>query len=340
MKQKVVVDKNIPFISEVLNDYFDVVALPSCEINREVVKDAVALLIRTRTLCNEALLEGSSVEFIGTATIGYDHIDLKWCESRGIAVKTAVGCNAGGVVNYVLRCLMHFGCEPSETTVGVVGVGNVGSLLNERLKYWGFNTLLCDPIRQVKEGASEFVGYDEVLANSDVVTFHTPLTLEGEYKTFELLDKESLEKCKQGVSVLNSSRGEVVCEKDLLDAIKENKVSHCALDVWCDEPNINKELLALVDIATPHIAGYSVQGKANGSAIVVNELFRHFNCEKNENWYPENILKREYLKTSWEEFKLRLISEYEIISESELLKTGEVDFEKFRNDYNFRNEIL
>ncbi|MFI3268015.1 MAG: 4-phosphoerythronate dehydrogenase [Rikenellaceae bacterium] len=340
MKPKIVIDKNIPFILEALEGKFNVISLPANQINKNAVKDATAMLIRTRTLCNKELLEGSTVKFIGTATIGYDHIDLDWCKNNEITVKTAAGCNAGGVVNYVLRCLIEFECVPAETTIGIIGVGNVGSLLNERLTHWGFKTLLCDPIRAINEPLNEFLSYEDVLKNSDVVTFHTPLTYEGEHKTFELLNKKSLEKCKNGVKIINSSRGEIVNDSDLVNALKKGKVSSCAIDVWNNEPNINLELLGLADITTPHIAGYSVQGKANGSAIVVNELFRHQNHNNINNWYPKNITKRTYLDTTWEQLKITLTSDYKILDETNSLKNNASNFEKFRNEYNFRNEIL
>lgn len=340
MKPIIVCDKNIPFISEVLSEFFTVEALPASKIDEKVVRNADAMLIRTRTKCDEALLGESKVRFIGTATIGYDHIDLEWCKNSGIMVKTAAGCNAGGVVNYVLRSLIEFECEPSETTVGIVGVGNVGGLLDERLRFWGFKTLLCDPVRAEKEGMDGFVDYAELLKRSDVVTFHTPLTLEGKYQTLGLLNAESLDLCKNGVKIINSSRGEVVNEADLLSGMRSGKVSRAAIDVWCNEPNINSDLLALSVITTPHIAGYSIQGKANGSAMVVNELGEYFDIDKLKYWYPENVGKRVYESGQWGVFAEKLKNHYKIVEESNLLKNRVSDFEKFRNEYDFRCEIL
>lgn len=340
MAIKVVIDKNIPFVYDALKEDFDVVASPACEITSETLSDARALLVRTRTRCNSALLSKSLVEFVATATIGYDHLDLEWCRESGVEVKIASGCNAGGVVNYVLRCLIEFGCEPSKTTVGVIGVGNVGTLLDERLRYFGFKTLLCDPIREQEEGSDGFVYYDELLKNSDVITIHTPLIKSGKYKTLNMVDTDFLYRCKDKVVFLNTSRGEVVDDSALISALKSGKVLSAALDVWSCEPNINCELLKLVDISTPHIAGYSIQGKANGSSVVVRGLANHFNVEKLRNWYPPEVSQRVCFDGSWREFKEVLRVEYDIIRESNSLKSNLSDFERFRNEYSFRNELL
>lgn len=339
MKPKIIIDKNIPFAKEVLDTYFEVEAIAGVDITSANLENASALCVRTRTKCDKVLLEGSSVKFIGTATIGFNHIDMEWCEEMGVSVKTAAGCNAGGVVSYVLRCLIEFE-HTSSSVVGIIGVGNIGKLLDQRLRYFGFKTLLCDPFRAIEEGSSGFSSLEEVLKNSDVITVHTPLISEGENKTLALVDKEFFALCKDGVTFINSSRGEVLVDSDLVKALKQGKVARAAIDVWNNEPSIDINLLNVVDIATPHIAGYSIQGKANGTSMIVNAIGGFFNIQELKFWYPEGVEKRELFDGTWDEMKKVLIREYDIIKESRVFKDNIGEFENFRNEYSFRNEIL
>jgi len=266
---KLVADINIPYLKGVFNPYFEnVVLLPAKEITKEIVKDADALLVRTRTLCNIDLLEGSGVKFIGSATIGFDHIDTDYCNSRGIEWVNAAGCNSGADQQWVAAALLQIseskGINLEGKVLGIVGVGNVGSKVVEIGLALGMNVLCCDPPRKRDEHLADFVDIKTIAQCADFITLHVPLTSTGIDATYHIIDKELIEQFRDGAVLINSSRGEVVETQSLNEAITHKKIGAAALDVWENEPNISTELLTLVDIATPHIAGYSIEGKVNG----------------------------------------------------------------------------
>jgi len=289
---KIVIDDKIPFINGVLEPYAEVVYLPGANITRHDITNADALIIRTRTKCNEDLLKDTSVKFIATATIGYDHIDTGWCEASGITWTNAPGCNSGSVHQYIASVLAtlstHFGFRFEDKTLGIVGVGNVGTKVAQLGELLGMKVLLNDPPRAEKEGPAQFVPLDEVLSMSDLVTLHVPLNCTGSYQTYHLFDKATFDHLPYRTILINSSRGEVVDNMALKNALKNRKIGAAALDVWENEPNINLELLPLLNIATPHIAGYSVDGKANGTAMCVQALSRFFGLPLID-WRPSEI---------------------------------------------------
>ncbi|MDP3582352.1 MAG: 4-phosphoerythronate dehydrogenase, partial [Ignavibacteria bacterium] len=290
---KIVADDKIPFLKGVLEPFADVIYLPPKEISRETVKDADALLVRTRTKCNADLLENLSVKFIATATIGFDHIDGAYCDANKIRWMSAPGCNSSSVQQYIASALVTIAANKkfklSDKTIGIVGVGNVGSKVEKLASALGMKVLLNDPPRARKEGGEKFVSLDELVEKSDIITFHVPLNKAGVDKTFHLADEKFFEKFNKSKIMINSSRGEVVETNALKLAVKDGSVSDLVLDVWENEPNIDSELLELTDIATPHIAGYSADGKANGTAICVNALSEYFNLGLEKNWYPKEI---------------------------------------------------
>ena len=273
---KVVCDSAIPFLKGALEPYCQVVYAPGSEISREMVMDADALVIRTRTRCNAALLEGTKVRFIATATIGYDHIDTQWCESHGIKWTNAPGCNSWSVQQYIGSLLVTMsrtlGFSFREKTIGVVGVGNVGSKVARLAVLLGFRVLLCDPPRARKEGSGQFVSLDEIISRSDIITLHVPLIRDGEDATFHMFDESRLASMNQNQILINSSRGEVVDDAALKNALTQKKILAASLDVWENEPQIDPELLSLLFTGTPHIAGYSVDGKATGTTMSVQAL--------------------------------------------------------------------
>ena len=241
---KVVIDSAIPYIAGVLEPYAEVVYRAGEQFSSSDVKDADALIIRTRTRCDEALLEGSSVKLIATATIGFDHIDLQYCASPGIEVVTAAGCNAAGVLQWVaatLALLARTQCwQPDQMRLGIVGVGNVGSLVERYARRWGFEVICCDPPRQEREGG-DFVAMEELLPQADIVTLHTPL----DDTTRGMINPQTLALMKPSATLINASRGEVAQTEALLSAEQT-----LCLDVWEREPNINRELLAKAFVAT------------------------------------------------------------------------------------------
>jgi erythronate-4-phosphate dehydrogenase len=263
---KIVCDDKIPYLHGVLEPYVDkVVYLPGTKISNADLLTADALIVRTRTKCTATLLENTPVRFIATATIGYDHIDTAYCDKHGIVWTNAPGCNSGSVKQYIaasLACLSNRrGFSLAGKTIGIVGVGNVGSKVFDVAKAFGMHVLLNDPPRAEKEGENMFVALDELLGKSDIITLHVPLSYEGAHKTYHLLNKKILENLQEHQIIINSSRGEVVDNTALASVLKRKRITGAVLDVWEDEPDIHRELLSLADITTPHIAGYSRDGK-------------------------------------------------------------------------------
>lgn len=330
---KVVIDSAIPYIAGVLEPYAEVVYRAGEQFSSSDVRDADALIIRTRTRCDEALLEGSSVKLIATATIGFDHIDLQYCASQGIEVVTAAGCNAAGVLQWVaatLALLARTQCwQPEQMRLGIVGVGNVGSLVERYARRWGFEVICCDPPRQEREGG-DFVAMEELLPQADIVTLHTPL----DDTTCGMINPQTLALMKPSATLINASRGEVAQTEALLSAQQT-----LCLDVWEREPNINRELLAKAFVATPHIAGYSAQGKANAAMAVVRAVARRFALPLAE-WYPSAVEPVERKDITWEDMCQSVERYCNLQSESTMLKTCPAEFESLRNNYNYREEYF
>jgi erythronate-4-phosphate dehydrogenase len=349
---KIVADDKIPFLKGVLEPFAQISYLPPKEITKETVKDADALLVRTRTKCNAELLENSKVKFIATATIGYDHIDSEYCDSKNIIWVSAPGCNSGSVQQYIASALMTIAASKKlrlgNLTIGIVGVGNVGSKVDKLAKAIGMNVLLCDPPRQRREGGNQFVPLAELVKKSDIITFHVPLNRNGEDKTFHMADERFFESFAESKIIFNSSRGEVIETNVLKNAVKNGSVSDLVLDVWENEPNVDLELLELADIATPHIAGYSADGKANGTAMCVNALSQYFGLGLEENWYPAvvpNPIGSKIITVDCtDKDEQTIISEvifatYNIIDDDKCLRLSPGTFENQRSDYPVRREF-
>lgn len=269
----IVADSKIPYLKGVLEPCADVRHLDPREITPETVRDADALIIRTRTKCDAALLEHSRVSVIATATIGIDHIDLDWCGKRGIVCRNAAGCNAASVAQYMtsalIRVSLRHNVDLRGKSLGVIGCGHVGSKVAAAAYALGMNVLVNDPPRARREGPSGFVTLETIQNEADFVTFHVPLTQAGPDQTEHLADETFFRGLRKKPFFFNTSRGDVVDEPALKKAIIEGQISGAVLDVWHNEPEIDRELLSLVDFATPHIAGYSADGKANGTAMAV-----------------------------------------------------------------------
>ena len=286
MNTHVLIDKGIPFIRGVVENLpfpggVSVDYLPASEMTPGRVKDCDALVIRTRTHCNARLLEGSRVKFIATATIGFDHIDADYCARRGIRWTNAPGCNADSVAQYmesVFYLLAERRARPlSSLLVGIVGVGHVGSRVAALARRLGMEVFLCDPPRaRAEEEAKSFVSLDEIAKSADIVTFHTPLTREGADATFHLAGAPFFARLRPGATVVNTSRGEVVDNEALLQALEMGRVGDAVIDVWEHEPRPLPALLERAFIATPHIAGYSADGKANATRMSLENLCRFF----------------------------------------------------------------
>ena len=269
---KILVDENMPYAQQLFSELGEVKAVPGRPIPEQELADADALMVRSITKVNGSLLNNTPVKFVGTATAGFDHIDTQWLDKANIAFSSAPGCNAIAVVEYVFSSLLLLAERDNfdlrNKIIGIVGVGNVGGRLHNRLTAWGVKTLLCDPPRAAKGDDENFVSLDVLLEQADILTFHTPLNIFGEYKTFHLMDEVRLSNLRAGTILINASRGEVVDNKGLLKKLKQGQQLSVILDVWEPEPNLDTELLDRVDIGTPHIAGYTLEGKARGTTQV------------------------------------------------------------------------
>jgi erythronate-4-phosphate dehydrogenase len=346
---KIVIDDKIPYIKGVLEPYSQVHYVPGAKIGKTIVKDADALIIRTRTVCNEELLNGSKIKFIATATIGHDHIDKAYCRSNGIEWVNAPGCNSASVEQYISSALLNLAKDYQmslhEKTLGIIGVGNVGSKVKKSARLFGMNVLLNDPPRQRNEGNGMFVELDDLMERSDIITLHVPLNREGEDKTFHLFNETRFAAMKAGQFLVNSSRGEVVDNDALKKALRNKEIAGAVLDVWENEPQIDEALLKMVVYGTPHIAGYSKDGKANGTAQAVNAVSRFFGLPQDD-WYPVNIPVPDNTKISvdcrgksLQEVLFDVINfTYDIKNDSKRLAQSPQNFEEQRGSYPLRRE--
>lgn len=348
---KVVCDSAIPFLRGALEPHCEVVYASGSDISREMVKGADALVIRTRTKCDKNLLEGSKVRFIATATIGYDHIDTQWCESNGITWTNAPGCNSWSVQQYIGSLLVTMsrtlGFSFREKTIGVVGVGNVGSKVARLAVLLGFRVLLCDPPRARREGSGQFVSLDEIISRSDIITLHVPLIRDGEDATFHMFDDSRLASMNKNQILINSSRGEVVDGAALKNALAQKSILAASLDVWENEPQIDPGLLSLLFTGTPHIAGYSVDGKATGTTMSVQALGKFFDLPCRD-WevteVPQSVQPSEFSidtagKTPQEVLADAILHTYDIKNDDAALRADVASFEKQRSHYPVRREF-
>lgn len=333
---RVIVDDKIPYIRGQIEQLADeVVYLPGSNIDSNDVKDADVLIIRTRTRCDRTLLEGSMVKLIVTATIGYDHIDTTYCEESGISWTNCPGCNTNSVCRYVHHALEATGWLKPAMTVGVVGVGHVGTLVAADLEKCGMKVLRCDPPKAEEEvkanGRSSlstlhsplFTDLATIQAEADIITFHTPLTKEGPYATYHMADEQFFHRLPHRPLIINASRGGVVDNKALLKALREGRIADAVVDTWEVEPDIDKELLQAVAIGTPHIAGYSADGKANATRMALEAVARFMGKDFVPQVYPPEAPK---------------LTVGTLMDDSEKLKLHPEQFEEMRGKYPARRE--
>lgn len=349
-KIRVVADDAIPFLKGVLEPFADVIYLPGNKISGTDIRDSDALLIRTRTKCNRDLLEGSAVRFIGSATIGFDHIDTAYCIANQIDWINAPGCNAASVQQYIASALVFLalqkGLDLCQKTLGIVGVGYVGSKVELLGRTLGMNVLLNDPPRERVEMSNEFVSLDTLVRHSDIISLHVPLTREGPDATFHLFERSLISAMKKGSWLLNSSRGEVIDTDALKAALLEGHLGGTVLDVWENEPEPDPRIISLTTLGTPHIAGYSLDGKANGTARVVRELAARFGLPLTD-WYPADFILapptpiRLTGKQKSDQQKIYEIinSTYDIKNDDQLFKSNPSLFEHYRKSYQIRRDF-
>ena len=352
MRPRIVCDNKIPFLRGALEPYAEVVYLPGKETTAELVKDADALITRTRTACNASLLEGSKVRVIATATIGFDHIDTAWCEAHGIIWRNAPGCNSWSVKQYVTALLVALaqkrGLKLDGMTLGVVGVGNVGSKVAEAAEILGMKVLLNDPPREREcRDGNPFVSLNEIIRRSDIITLHVPLQKEGPDATWHLFDAARLAQMRPSQILINSSRGPVVDNKALKAALKAGALKAACLDVWEGEPDLDPELVDLLDFSTPHIAGYSADGKANGTTAAVRVVASVLGLPLTD-WKATGVPA----PPQSTEFEIdaaghsvqdvlteAVLHTYDISADSDALRADLSAFERLRGDYPIRREF-
>ena len=370
-KPLIVIDSDIPFIEGVLEPFFNTKYIKSVHITSQTVKNALALIIRTRTRCNRELLEGSSVKAIFTATIGNDHIDAEYCSENGIAVYNAAGCNANGVVQYVITSLFVVGRllkrDIFRDKLGIVGAGNVGERLAATAARLGIEVMRCDPpvktklkddplwfseLKLVERGidssfypdrtklnVSDYFSLDEVLNSCSTITFHVPLNSE----TKGMCSESFLKAINNGTILINSSRGEIFNEQEVIK--HRSTLGALISDVWSGEPDINIKYLNVTDIATPHIAGYSLEGKINATVFTIRNIARHFKIDTLINFlisYPNEvdsypIIDNQYSKI---ESVARITEErFPIMEQDKILRENPGSFENLRSEYKYRREF-
>lgn len=276
---RIIADNTVPYLKGVLEPVADVSYLDSKAFTPMNIREADALIVRSIDKCTRELLEGSRVRLITTATIGYDHIDTHYCEEAGITWKNAPGCNAASVGQYVLSSLVAVALRKGERlagkTIGIVGVGHVGSIVARHCETMGMRVLRNDPPRAEQEGEAGFVSLETIAREADIITLHVPLTKEGRFATRHLADQAFFDRLGRKPWFINSCRGAVHDTQALLRAKRTGKVSELIIDCWENEPDIDRELLSEATIATPHIAGFSADGKANGTRMCLENI-EHF----------------------------------------------------------------
>lgn len=347
---KIIIDDKIPYIRGAFEDVAEVIYLPGSKTTPEIVRDADAIVTRTRTICNRELLSGSAVRFIATATIGYDHIDTDYCDANGIHWTNAPGCNSKSVEQYIASALMALAEKHvwslSEKTIGVVGVGNVGSKVARMAGIMGMKVLLNDPPREREEGKEKFVSLETIQQEADIITLHVPLNMKGEDATYHLADDTFFSDLRKKPVLINSCRGEVTETEAVKKALKSGMISAFVCDCWENEPDLDLELLSMTEIATPHIAGYSRDGKATGTSMSVHAISQFFDLGLG-NWKPTGVEEPENPVFEIDGSEL---SEQEIISKAILhtydirkddadFRKNTVLFEKLRGDYPVRREF-
>lgn len=347
---KIIIDDKIPYINGAFEKVAEVIYLPGAKTTPDIVKDADAIVTRTRTICNKQLLAESSVKFIATATIGYDHIDTDYCDAAGIRWTNAPGCNSKSVEQYIASALMVLAetkkLKLNELCIGVVGVGNVGSKVARLCELLGMTVLLNDPPRQRTEDQAQFVSLDDIKEKADIITLHVPLNMKGEDATYHLADKTFFETLSKKPVLINSCRGEVVETKAVKEALSSGIISDFICDCWENEPDIDLELLAMTTLATPHIAGYSKDGKATGTKMSVHAISDFFGLKLN-NWQPsgvelpsEPVIKIDGNGLDEQQIISKaILHTYDIRKDDSLFRSKPSDFEKQRGDYPTRREF-
>jgi erythronate-4-phosphate dehydrogenase len=347
MRLKILADAHIPYLAGVAEQLGEVEYLPGNLFSRETIREKDALIVRTVTHFGEEIFSGSNIKLICSATIGFDHIDTAWCDAHGVAWRTAPGCNASSVEQYVTASLLYLAQKQQfklqEKTIGIIGVGNVGSKVGAACRKIGMKVLLNDPPREAaEEDSSIFTDIDTIMREADIITFHTPLTTSGIYKTHHLADTVFFDHLHRKPVIINAARGGIIDNRALTTALLKGTVSGAVIDCWENEPEIDRELLELVDIATPHIAGYSADGKWTATRMSIESLNLFFALDIQPRFQeiPAPLqpvidlqgiaLEKQLSHAVWHT--------YNPMTETAALKAAPANFYRFRSDYPLRRE--
>jgi erythronate-4-phosphate dehydrogenase len=283
---KIIADENIPFVRQCFGSAGDCLTVGGRQITTEILKDTDVLLVRSITKVDKDLLEGTNVKFVGTATIGFEHVDLEYLAEKKIGFASAPGSNANSVAEYIVSALLNladkYKFDIAQKSIGIVGAGNVGSRIEKKARALGMKVVLNDPPLRRQTGDEKYRPIEEIF-NCDIVTLHTPLDFEGVDKTYHLADEKFFKSLKKDVIFFNTCRGGVHDTAALKRAASGGKIKAIVCDVWEDEPDIDIELVEIVDFGTPHIAGYSYDGKVTGMIMIYDAFCRHFGLKSEFN---------------------------------------------------------
>lgn len=339
---KILVDNKIPYIHEAIKELqADVNFLSAKDITSQTVKDADILIVRTRTKCNASLLEGSKVKFIATATIGFDHIDTVYCKTHNILWQNAPGCNSNSVKQYIQSVFIllkrNFYSSLEGKTLGVVGIGHVGSKIVELGQSYGMKVLMNDPLRSEKEADFEHTSLTSIARQADIISFHVPLVHQGNHPTYHLANEQFFSELKKRPILINTSRGEVIDGTVLKTSLKRQIIRQAVIDVWENEPQIDAELLNEVFLGTSHIAGYSADGKAKASEMALQAVSNFLNLGLKIKINPPKPLNPIINAVNQDSAFLEI---YNPECDSIRLKEHIQDFETLRSNYSLRREPL
>ena len=347
---KIIADKNQPLIMEYFGSFAAVELVPAEDINNQLLlqSEAEALICRSTIKVDENLLRNTRVKFVGTCTIGYDHVDQNYLRNHGIGFTSAPGCNANSVGEYMaaafIKLALKYDFELSGRTLGIIGAGNVGSAVAAKARVLGMKVLLNDPPRARREGSAGFSALEEVLAQSDIISMHVPLIRAGQDMTLGLAGADFFSKTRENAVFVNASRGAVASTRDILEAYTRGRISAYIVDVYENEPNVSRDLVAGAFIATEHISGHSFDGKMNGTRRVYEAFIQHFqlqdeissdsyNCE----YLGEIFVPDEYSGLRAVEYALD--RSYDIMQDSQEFKANPEKFKELRKNYKKRYEF-
>ena len=348
---RILADQNMPLVEEFFSEIGQITRFAGRDLNAEQLKDTDILLVRSITQVNAALLQhANKLKFVGTATIGTDHVDQALLKQKGVAFSSAPGCNASAVAEYVISSLLALvqedGFNLTDKTVGIVGVGNIGSRLATKVEALGCKVLLCDPPKQSEGKLDNSVSLETIIEQADILSFHVPLVKEGEHQTKHLLNSVNLPHLREGAVVVNSCRGDVIDNQALLNFIQQGGNLSLVLDVWENEPNIEQALLPFVRIGSVHIAGHSFEGKAGGTDMLYQAVCKHLEIEPNHkmaDFLPQPELTVSHLSSSFCETNITQLvhSVYDVRRDFGLLKRGlnSEGFDSLRKNYPGRREF-